>query len=298
MRKIIILLAVFLGITAINAQVLINEFEPNPPGRDPSIQNIELVGTPNTSFTGVLVSVEADNDAASASIGKVEYIEAISGNFDANGVLVASIPNLENPSYTLILLNTFSGSIGDALNVTTIQPDVLDAIGLLDNNSDAPNLIADQLGGVNIIAPSRVEPTLLFRDSVSNAIYVVINGDIFDVNGDDIPVTNFDGDPTTPSFGVANFSAEDTPVLSIADNKIKNALITLYPNPVRSNRRVTIDTSFTGEVNMEVFNVLGVKVMEAISVEKGINVESLRAGMYLVKFKIKEAIIITKLMVI
>jgi hypothetical protein len=68
---------------------ILNEFEPNPPGADPSSVNIEISGTPKTEFIGYLISIENDGFD-----GKVDRATEISGVFDENGFLVIRLLQL------------------------------------------------------------------------------------------------------------------------------------------------------------------------------------------------------------
>jgi len=201
-----------------NAQQ-INEFQPNPPGTDPNPGSLELLGTPSTAFSGVLIARETD-DAA----GNINNVEAVAGMFDANGILSLSIADLENPSFDLILVDAFTGTAGVdtinsmadlmALGTTT----VFDAIGIIDTPGDGANSIAVTLGGT-LIAYTGDEPQAVFRDSANPSTLVAINdpanADAFDQDGNAIPLaTGFADAGGTPidltagpftTFGAANY---------------------------------------------------------------------------------------------
>ena len=282
MKKIAITIALVLGVLSIHSQVLINEFEPSPLGTDPPNQNVELKGTPSTAFSGVIISVEGDNVSTA---GQVERISNVSGTFDTNGLLVVSIADLENPSFTIVLLSSFSGSIGDTVDVSAIMPNVLDAIGVPDNNGDTPNLIADDLGGTNIIAGSSTEPRILFRDGNDNAIYSVVttgsgNTTIYDASGDAVPASNFSGDPTVTSLGIENESNNGSPVLSV--NELDKELIELavFPNPVTSGD-VRIEGLKKDNIDATVHSLLGEKVLSRTTNNGSLDISSLQSGVYL-----------------
>ena len=95
--------AQFVG--AIIEPTLISEFEPNPVGTDPSNVSFELSGVPGTAFDLWILSVE--NDGYN---GLVDRASNVTGSFDTNGLAVVSIPDLENPSFTVILTDDFTGS--------------------------------------------------------------------------------------------------------------------------------------------------------------------------------------------
>ncbi|MEL6209325.1 MAG: hypothetical protein AAFR44_03950, partial [Pseudomonadota bacterium] len=156
--------AIAVALTPAALAVSINEIQPNPNGQDASTQQIELLGTAGASFSGVLLSIESDGPN-----GTVDRLSTINGTFDANGLLVVDINDLENPSNTLILLDSFSGSLGDDLDVDgdgmldasalSAFGTVYDAVGIADSPADESSLYASQVGGTNL-AYSGDEPQL------------------------------------------------------------------------------------------------------------------------------------------
>ena len=196
----------------------ISEFAPNPPGADPATQEVELLGTPNTQFSLWILSIESD---LGGSQGTVDRGEIVSGTYDADGLAVVTIADLENPSFTLILAEDFTGTVG----TTDIDTDddgtiddasaivgVMDAIGVLEDEGD-PEYGA-QLGGVDF-TPNDSEPTLVFRDSTSGVLYAVFPflDLVIDVSGEAVTGT-FSSDPAVSTFGFINPSlGGGTPVL-------------------------------------------------------------------------------------
>mgnify|MGYP006273290747 CR=1 FL=1 len=189
---------------------LINEFQANPPGFDPSTQTIELLGTANASFTGVLLSIESDTGS---TFGEVQQIESLSGAYDANGLLTFDVDDLENPSFTLVLADSFTGSDGfdfdtnDDGNIddTTGLGTVYDAIGVYDDLNEAA--YGSDLGGQDFGADA--EPELIFRDSATLAWYAVDEIDedplnLFDIDGNPVDAGLFSADPSQDTFGAAN----------------------------------------------------------------------------------------------
>lgn len=137
--------SVFAG--SASAAPLISEFSPNQPGGDPATQTVEISGTAGAAFSGFFLSIETDNTSLA-----IDRASAISGTFDANGLLTAVIPDLENPSNTVVLTDTFTGVIGDTLNLADLSggngiTTVYDAIGVPDNVLDEANSIGAILGG-------------------------------------------------------------------------------------------------------------------------------------------------------
>ena len=199
----------------------ISEFFGNPPGTDPTDQDVELLGTPNASFDLWIVSIESDPTTSDTAAGEgvVDRASNVMGTYDANGIAVVSIPDLENPSFTLILADDFTGTVGD----TDIDTDndgivdddsafvgVQDAIGVLEDVGD-PGYGA-QFGGDDFTANGNSsDPINVFRDGVTGAWYAVDPGldlPVFDINGELVDSTAFDLDPTVATFGSVNPSLE------------------------------------------------------------------------------------------
>ncbi|MEM1109983.1 MAG: PEP-CTERM sorting domain-containing protein [Planctomycetota bacterium] len=201
------------------ASVLINEFAANPPGGDPATTFVELLGTPGESFTGNLVFLESD--PGTSNPGDVNNFFAASGTFDANGLLSVEIDDPENPAFTLVLTDSFTGdgeTDVDANNDGT--PDdlsafgtIFDAIGVPDDSVNDALLFGDDLGGSDIAFNGVFEALSVFRDSITGDLFntVTINfGDpdeaiaVFDAAGNAVDVSLFNIDPTVTTFGSVN----------------------------------------------------------------------------------------------
>jgi len=210
---------------ATKASYLISEFQPNPTGLLQDSQKIELSGPPNTAFEGCIWSVEADGlateegaAAAATSFGMVNRINSVWGTFDANGLLAVTIPELENPSFTLFLSQscpTGNVNINDntAALLAAVQT-IYDSIGVPDSVADANNLplirtTLDNPPGTDL-GYIGGQPKLVFRDSSSGALYQVDDqgsaspSSVFDAHGTQMAVAEFDPDPRQTSFGVIN----------------------------------------------------------------------------------------------
>ena len=198
---------------------LISEMQPNPTGGDPSIQPFELSGTPGEFFSGVILNIESD---LTSNPGDVNSFDSVSGTFDENGLLVVTLPNPENPSHTIVLVDTFTGDgdtdldaddDGVADDLSTLGT-VFDAIGVADTPEDEVLLYGEQLGGTDF-AFTGDEPQLIFREgSTGSALFAINdpdNGQVFDVNGNDVTPGIFDidplldSDPTAPPIGPGTF---------------------------------------------------------------------------------------------
>lgn len=201
-----------LFISGLSFGQVINEFEPNANGTDPDPASFELKGTPGASFSGWILSVESDP----GSQGTIDRASAVSGTFDNSGLLVVTAPDLENPSFTLILVDNFTGTIAttdiDTDNDGTVDDTstwgtVFDAIGIPDNTGDEAFLYATEIGGTDF-SYSGDEPKLVFRDGTTGALYAVNdpdNGEVYDVNGTEIvALGSFDISPSDTTFGSIN----------------------------------------------------------------------------------------------
>ncbi|MEM1214468.1 MAG: PKD domain-containing protein, partial [Bacteroidota bacterium] len=214
-RWVLLTICSFLLTTAY-AQIVISEFQPNPPGGDPTNQDVELSGgVPGAAFDLWLVSVESDGPD-----GLVDRTTNVTGTFDANGFAVVSIPDLENPSFTLILAEGFSGTVGTtdidadddgtADNISAFT-NILDAVGISDSNSDNTSLYGVDLGGTDMLYNGDNEPELVFRDGADGTFYAIADLDdpalaVYDASGTSISTDAGDwtADPTVPTFGAAN----------------------------------------------------------------------------------------------
>ncbi|MGB0744298.1 MAG: PEP-CTERM sorting domain-containing protein, partial [Opitutales bacterium] len=177
---------------------------------DPTNQTVELFGTANTSFTDWwLVSIESD---AGSSEGVVDRAFSFSGSFDANGIFTVTVPDLENPSFTYILTDDFTGAEGNDLDAgdtgtldTAPFGTIFDAVGVIEDSGDPD--YATALGGTYLAPFASTDPDLVFRsDSTGDWYYTNIAGDdLYDTAGNLVGVTSAllgSADPT--SFGSVN----------------------------------------------------------------------------------------------
>lgn len=200
------------------ASVSINEFQPNAAGVDPDPMTVELRGTAGASFSGFLISLENDmNSTFTSNIGTADRVAAVSGTFDANGLLVVTVPDIENPSHTYILtdatatvtagtdLDTDDDGVLDAATIGLLG-NVLDAVGVMDVARDADFTYADDFGGVTLTNSG--DPELVFRDGLSGIWYIaddlLADTTVEDENGNDIAVGDFSTSPLGTTFGAVN----------------------------------------------------------------------------------------------
>lgn len=199
---------------SVNAN-LINEFEPNPIGTDPATTSVELLGTPNANFSGWILTVDTDFSPANT----IDSANVVSGTYDANGLLTVIVPDFENPSFTILLVDAFTGSLGNILDDPSDLPGlgisiVYDAINTPDAVGDEAFGIAGALGGTDLVY-SGDEPKLIFRDSLNPSVIYSINDpagtDAVDQDGNLVPLAQFNIDPEISTFGAANPTAIPEP---------------------------------------------------------------------------------------
>lgn len=192
---------------------LINEFEPNPIGTDPAMVNFEIKGQAGTTFNGFVYSVEGDFGGGVDNFIDREF--AVSGTFDANGILNVMIGDLENPSFTVVLASGGLGSAGGAYNGTNgadLFGTVFDAVTVNDIEGDLANSIVPTLGVGTNLAYVGSEPVRTFRDGINNDWYSVdFDGFVYDAAGNLVDNSLFDSDPTAYNFGGVNQTVVPAP---------------------------------------------------------------------------------------
>lgn len=209
--------------TLASAQLL-SEFAPNPDGGDPTNTTFELTGTPAASFDYWILSLE--NDGYS---GLVDRASNVTGTYDANGFAVVEVPDLENPSFTVVLTDSFSGDtstdidpMDDGVLDTSSFGNILDALGVSDNAGDDATLYGALLGGTDVLYNGQFEPLLVFRDGTTGEWFNSVTVDFGDPTqrigtffADGTEYTGaFDIDPRSVDFdtyGSANPSAVPEP---------------------------------------------------------------------------------------
>jgi hypothetical protein len=207
--------------------VKISEFRPNPSGADPATTQVELSGNAGAVFSGYLVAIESGSSGA----GTVTQAFAVSGTFDANGLLSATVPNFTKPSMTLVLTDSFDpASVGavdiDADDDGTVDDqsafgEIYDAIGVPGSAGDQSTLYGAALGGTDFVSTGD-EPQLIFRDGTSGDLYAVndpVGDKIFGADGTQRDLADFDRDPTQGSFGEENPSYVPPP-LTLSINEV------------------------------------------------------------------------------
>ena len=98
---------------------------------------------------------------------------------------------------------------------------------------------------------------------------------------------------------LGSFSANAQESKSTATSKTQESIIeglTIYPNPTNGGR-IYISTKLSLDKKVEIFNVLGKKVLETVITSKEVNVSNLTAGVYIIKIKEGEATATRKLII-
>jgi hypothetical protein len=98
---------------------------------------------------------------------------------------------------------------------------------------------------------------------------------------------------------LGSFSAQAQESKSTTTSKTQESIIeglTIYPNPTSSGR-IYISTKLSLDKKVEIFNVLGKKVLETVITSKEVNVSNLTAGVYIIKIKEGEATATRKLII-
>jgi hypothetical protein len=98
---------------------------------------------------------------------------------------------------------------------------------------------------------------------------------------------------------LGSFSAQAQENKATATSKTQEPIIeglTIYPNPTSSGK-IYITTKLSLDKKVEIFNVLGKKVLETVITSKEVNLSNLTAGVYIIKIKEGEATATRKLII-
>ena len=72
--------------------------------------------------------------------------------------------------------------------------------------------------------------------------------------------------------------------------------ISFYPNPV-SNGKIYINSKFSGDRDISIFDVLGKKVFQTTQNMKELNITNISSGVYIIKIREGEATLTRKLII-
>uniref|UniRef100_UPI00404AB95C T9SS type A sorting domain-containing protein n=1 Tax=Flavobacterium sp. TaxID=239 RepID=UPI00404AB95C len=97
-------------------------------------------------------------------------------------------------------------------------------------------------------------------------------------------------------FSLESFSQEEKTISTNTVQEISIEGLTIYPNPV-STGKIYISSKSSLDKKIEIFDVLGKKVLETTITTKEVNVANLSPGIYIIKIKEKEASATRKLII-
>ena len=95
-------------------------------------------------------------------------------------------------------------------------------------------------------------------------------------------------------FSFASVAQENKGNLTVQQESIEG--LNIYPNPVSSDR-VYITSKSSQSKEVEIFDVLGKKILHTTITGKELNISNLTAGVYIIKIKEGEATATRKLIV-
>ncbi len=141
----LIILAVLCALTPIvvNAQ-MINEFVANHEGASPDpYEFVEIFGSSSHDYSNLtIVEIEGDISTSTGTIGRIDQFFAV-GTTDVDGFWKTAYlsEKLENGSFTLLLVNGFTGAIGDDVDDsnsgdidTTYWTSIVDQVSIWDDD--------------------------------------------------------------------------------------------------------------------------------------------------------------------
>jgi hypothetical protein len=192
----------------VQGATLLSEFQPNPTGSDPATTTVEITGDANTSFDLWLLTMDTDFGPGNT----IDRVNNITGSFDGNGIATVDIPDLENPSFTVALVDSFTGSTGDILDSNDDLPGlgittVLDAVNIPDNTGDQAFSVVGALGTGTDFVYTGDEPQLVFRHGLTGEWFAIndpVGSSAFSASGAIWDLGEFTTDASVPTFGSAN----------------------------------------------------------------------------------------------
>lgn len=97
-------------------------------------------------------------------------------------------------------------------------------------------------------------------------------------------------------FSVDTFSQEQKNSSTSKSQEPTIEGLSIYPNPVNTGK-IYVSSKLALEKKVEIFDVLGKKVFEAIVTNKEVNISALNTGVYIVKVREGEASATRKLII-
>ncbi len=139
------ILAVLCALMPITSQAqVINEYVANHTGYPDDHEYVEIFGSPSTDYSSLtIVEIEGDVSTSTGTIGRIDQFFAV-GTTDGSGYWTTGMltDKLENGSMTLLLVNGFTGAIGDDVDSdndgvidTTFWTAISDQVSVWDGDS-------------------------------------------------------------------------------------------------------------------------------------------------------------------
>ena len=100
-------------------------------------------------------------------------------------------------------------------------------------------------------------------------------------------------------FVLFSFSASAQENKALVTSKTQEPTIeglSIYPNPVNTGK-IYISTKSSLDKKVEIYNVIGKKVLEMVVTSKEVNISNLEAGVYIIKVKEGDASATRKLII-
>ena len=237
----------------IDYPILISEYQPVADENSP-IQQIEISGKAGEPFVGTLVLVEGD--VQTGEVGVVKEAYQLSSTFGANDLLVVLLNNIPDPTHTVVLTTSFSGTI----NFTDVDTDndgelddisdfgvILDAVGITNAAVCCPVdiIYGEEFGGVDL-GYIGSQPYAVFRESSRGDFFQLHeDGTIYDSSATVVDASLFDTTPTiNGTFGQIN------PSISLSTSP--DAYVTTWKTDNSGNSNDNQITIFTD--NDETYN--------------------------------------------
>lgn len=87
-------------------------------------------------------------------------------------------------------------------------------------------------------------------------------------------------------FSVASQAQENKSAFDNGNKQEQPAIegLSIYPNPTNTGK-IYISSKSSAEKRIEIFNVLGKKVLETVVTSKEVNISNLSPGVYIIKIK-------------
>ena len=97
-------------------------------------------------------------------------------------------------------------------------------------------------------------------------------------------------------FSFSANAQENKPSVASKNKEPSIEGLTIYPNPANSGK-IFISTKSSLDKKVEIYNVLGKKVLDTVITSKEVNVSQLEAGVYIIKIKEGDASATRKLII-